>query len=81
VGRRRQPQAPEIRRTPAGRFGARLAALAEKAELTADQLAAKLGKTGDMVRLYYSGRSVPHINDWPKLARALGVTMRELLPE
>jgi ribosome-binding protein aMBF1 (putative translation factor) len=82
VGRQRQPQSPEIRRTLAGKFGARLAALAESAELDADQLGAKIGKTGDMVRLYYAGRSVPPLNDWPKLAKALGLdSTRELLPE
>lgn len=81
VGRKRQPQAPEIRRTLAGKFGARLLVLSEAANLDADALADKLGKTGDMVRIYYSGRSVPPLNDWPKIAKALGVTVRDLIPE
>lgn len=81
VGRKRQPQPPEIRRTLAGRFGVRLSYLADGAGLSADELAAKIGKTGDMVRIYYSGRSTPPLDDWPKIARALGVTVRELLPE
>jgi ribosome-binding protein aMBF1 (putative translation factor) len=81
VGRKRQPQPKEISRTPAGKFGARLSHLAEAANLTADELADKIGKTGDMVRIYYSGKSVPPLNDWPRIAKALGVSMRDLLPE
>ena len=81
VGRKRQPQPPEIRRTLAGKFGARLAALADTAGLDADQFGERVGKSGDTVRLYYAGRVVPPLNDWPKLARALNVRVRELLPE
>lgn len=81
VGRKRQPQPKEIRRTLAGQFGARLSKLADAAGLTADELASKIGKTGDMVRIYYSGRSVPPLNDWPKIAKVLGVATRDLLPE
>lgn len=81
VGRKRQPQSPEIRKTFAGKVGARLSELAEAAGLSADEIGDKLGKSGDTVRLYYSGRVVPPLNDWPKLARILGVSARELLPE
>lgn len=81
MGRKRQPQTPEIRKTLAGKFGARLAALADAAHLDADTLGDKLGKSGDTVRLYYAGRVVPPLNDWPKLAKALNVPLRELLPE
>lgn len=82
VGRKRQPQTPEIRKSLAGKFGVRLAALAEAAGLDADSLGAKLGKSGDTVRLYFAGKTVPPLNDWPKLARAVGVdSPRDLLPE
>lgn len=81
VGRKRQPQSPEVRKTLTGKFGARLAALAEAANLDADTLGAKIGKSGDMVRLYYAGRNVPPLNDWPKLAKVLGVSLRDLIPE
>jgi ribosome-binding protein aMBF1 (putative translation factor) len=81
VGRKRQPQTPEIRRSLAGKLGARIAALADAAGIDADTLASKIGKTGDTVRLYYSGRVVPPLNDWPKIAKALGLSeVRELLP-
>lgn len=82
VGRKRQPQSPEIRKTLAGKFGRRLSELAEAAELDADSLGAKLGKSGDTIRLYFAGKTVPPLNDWPKLAKAVGVdSARELLPE
>ena len=81
VGRKRQPQPPEIRRTLAGRFGARLSALADAARLDADELGSKVGKSGDTIRLYFAGRVVPPLNLWPKLAKAVGVSLRELLPE
>jgi ribosome-binding protein aMBF1 (putative translation factor) len=81
VGRKRQPQPPEIRKTLAGKFGKRLLELAENAGLDANELGAKIGKTPDMVRIYFGGRAVPHLNDWPKIARALGVNIRDLLPE
>lgn len=82
VGRKRQPQSAEIRKTLAGKVGARLAALADSAGLDADSLGDKIGKSGDTVRLYFAGKVVPPLNDWPKLAKAVGVpTVRELLPE
>lgn len=81
VGRKRQPQPKEIARTLAGKFGVRLAGLTEAAGLTADTLGKAINKSGDSVRLYFAGTATPHINDWPKLAKALGVTVRELLPE
>lgn len=81
MGRKRQPQTPEIRRSLSGKIGARLSLLADSAGLSADEFGKRIGKTGDMVRIYYSGRSTPPVDDWPKIARALGVTVRELLPE
>jgi ribosome-binding protein aMBF1 (putative translation factor) len=81
VGRKRQPQSKEVAKSLTGKFGANLAALAEQANLDADTLGDKIGRSGDMVRLYFAGRSVPPLNDWPKIAKALGVTLRELLPE
>lgn len=81
VGRKRQPIPKEVSRTLQGKLGARLSSLTDAAGLDADTLGDKIGKTGDMVRLYFAGRSVPPLNDWPKLAKALGVTLRELLPE
>lgn len=81
MGRKRQPQPDEIRKTLAGKFGVRLAALAQAADLDADDLGDKIGKSGDTIRLYFAGRVVPPLNDWPKLARALKTPLRELLPE
>jgi transcriptional regulator with XRE-family HTH domain len=81
TGRPRQPQAPSVRRTYAGRLGRKLADLADARQITADDLAKAIGKSGDSVRLYFAGQATPHVNDWPRLAAALHVTIRELLPE
>lgn len=82
MGRKRQPQTPEIRKSLAGKFGARLAALCEAAGFDADELGRKIDKSGDTVRLYFAGKVVPPLNDWPRLAKVLGLpSTRELLPE
>lgn len=81
VGRKRQPQKAEVRKTYAGKVGLRLAELANRAGLSADDLGDKLGKSGDSVRLYFAGDASPKLNDWPKLAKILGVSVRDLLPE
>lgn len=82
VGRKRQPQSPEIRKTLAGKLGARLAELAEAAGMDADELGGKIGKSGDTVRLYYAGKASPHINEWPRIAKLFGLqNPRDLLPE
>lgn len=81
MGRRRKVQPPEVRRSFAAKFGARLESLALAAGLDAKAFGKKLGKTDDMIRYYYAGTSVPHINDWPKIAKVLGVIPRDLLPE
>lgn len=81
MGRKRQPQKAEVRKTYAGKVGLRLAELANRAGLSADDLGDKLGKSGDSVRLYFAGDASPKLNDWPKLAKILGVSVRDLLPE
>ena len=81
VGKKRAAQTKDIAKTMAGRFGARLAELADKAGLTADDLAVRLDKSPAMIRFYFAGRNVPHINDWPGIAKALGVQVSDLLPK
>lgn len=81
VGRKRQPQSKDIARTYKGRFGQRLAALAETANLDADKLGGKIGKSGDTVRLYFAGRVAPPLDDFPAIAKALGVTVAKMMPE
>lgn len=81
VGRGRKEQPPEVRRSFAAKFGKRLEFLAQAAGMNAKAFGEKLGKSDDMVRLYYAGTSVPHINDWPRIARILGVKVHDLLPE
>lgn len=81
VGRKRQAQSKEISKSLAGKFGVRLLRLTEAAQLDAASLATKIGKSEISVNLYFAGKVVPPLNDWPKIAKALGVTLRELLPE
>ena len=81
MGRKRQPQDPDIAKELSGRFGVRLRKLAESRDFTAATLAAEIGKTPQVVRLYYAGKVVPALNDWPVIAKALGVKLRELLPQ
>ena len=82
VGRKRQPIPKDLLKTPSGKFAVRLAALMEAAGLDADSLGDKIGKSGDSVRLYLTARAVPHLDDWPKLAKAVGLAnYRELLAD
>lgn len=80
VGRKRQPQSKEIAKTLAGKFGARLKELSEAAHLDPESFAKKIGKSEVSVNLYFAGKVVPPINTWGKIAKALGVPLRELLP-
>lgn len=82
MGRKRQPQAKDVRKTLTGRVGARLEELAVAAGYsTPAQFADALGKTEEAVRHYYRGTRAPKLDEWPKVAKLLGVSVRELLPE
>lgn len=81
VGRKRIPQPKDIAKTMAGRFGAHLLQLSENAGLTAEEFAEKIGKSKQTVFGYFSGAASPHINDWPVIAKALGVPVKDLIPE
>lgn len=82
MGRKRQPQAKEVRRTLTGQVGARLEELAIAAGYsTPGQFAEAMNKTEEAVRHYYRGTRAPKLDEWPKIAKLLGVTVRELLPE
>lgn len=82
VGRKRQPIPKELLKTPSGKFAVRLQGLMEAAGLDADTLGDKIGKSGDSVRLYLTARAVPHLDEWPKIAKALVLDhYRELLAD
>ena len=82
VGRKRQPIPKELLKTPSGKFDVRLQGLMESAGMDADTLGKKIGKSGDSVRLYLTARAVPHLDDWPKISKALGLNdYRELLAD
>lgn len=82
AGRKRLPQTREIRRTMAGKLGSRLEALAEAKHLSPRQFGDKIGKSEATITAYYRGLRTPHIDDWPAIAKALGLdNIRDLLPE
>ena len=82
MGRQRQPQAKEVRRTLTGKVGARLEQLAVAAGYTTPgQFADALGKTEEAIRHWYRGTRAPKLDEWPKIAAKLGVSVREILPE
>ena len=82
VGRKRQPISKDLLKTPSGKFAVRLAGLMEAAGIDAKELGDKIGKSSDTVHVYLAGKAVPHLDDWPKIAKALGLDhYRELLAE
>lgn len=81
VGRKRKPQSKEVAKKLTGKFGARLLLLTEQANLDAESLGKKIGKSEVTVNLYFAGKYTPPLNLWPKIATALGVSLRDLLPE
>jgi len=60
------------------RFGARLRQLRREADLTQEQLASAAGVSVDFLSLVERGINAPSFENLEKLARALGVTVREL---
>ena len=82
MGRKRKPQDRTVRKTLSGKIGARLEAFAAAKGLTPAEFADKIGKTEDAVWAYYRGTRSPKLDDWPKIASALGLgSVREILPE
>lgn len=82
VGRKRQPIPKELLKTPSGKFAVRLAGLMEAASIDAKELGDKIGKSVNTIHFYLAAKAVPHLDDWPKLAKALGLSdYRELLAD
>ena len=66
-------------RSPRGMFAKRLRELA--GDMTPAELAAKIGCSDDTARKYLTGKRVPDLNSWPKIAKALGLRYwQDLLP-
>ena len=72
---RKEPDA----NTYAGRFAIRLKNLREKAGLTVPDVAEKVGVTPTTIYDWESTKTQPKISVLPKLAEALGVTIRTLM--
>lgn len=77
VGRKR---AEPDTSTFAGKLCARLGELVEARGLTPSEFADKVGVAPSMAYHWLSGRGVPHVNLWPKVAKVLRVDVAELLP-
>jgi len=67
--------------TYAGRFAIRLKKLREEAKLSVPALVEKTGIPRTTIYNWESGIRTPPFDTLPKLAEALGVTVRELMPE
>jgi transcriptional regulator with XRE-family HTH domain len=64
-----------------GRFAARLKELREKAKLTAEQAAERMGIVPSAIYGWESGRNRPTIADLPKIAEALKLKkIKDILP-
>jgi len=70
---------PKKTMSAAGNFGARLVELRKSAGYTQGELAAELGVTRRMVAYYEGETEHPPANLLPGLAKALGVTIEQLL--
>ena len=82
---------PKIRYMPArkdpdtriysGRFAARLRALREKAGLSIEDMVEATGFPKRTLYNWEAGLRMPPVDSYPKLAEALGVKTRTLLPD
>lgn len=82
AGRKRTGPAEGIKKTPAAKFGMHLEQLVNGSGMTVAEFASKVKKSEQAVWSYFRGTRVPHINDWPRIAKALGLEeIRELVPQ
>ncbi|MEX2120754.1 MAG: helix-turn-helix transcriptional regulator [Pirellulales bacterium] len=81
-GRKRRPLAGRIPVTPARKFGSHLKELVRDAGMAAKDFAAQIGRSDDTVWYWLRGEHVPHIDEWPRIAEALGIgNVRDLVPD
>ena len=67
--------------TYSGRFAARLKELREKAKLTPEQVAEKIGVTPTAIYHWESGRMVPALEKFPKISAAYKLKKtKDLMP-
>lgn len=78
VGRKRRPPSGRSRKLR-HRFARRLHTLA--GDITNREIAEVCGVSPASVSQWFAGNQIPEFDLWPDLARALGVTVRDLLPE
>jgi ribosome-binding protein aMBF1 (putative translation factor) len=82
VGRKRKGPPRDVRGTLSAKFGQHLEQLATDAGLSADAFAHAIGKSNQSVWKYFRGIHLPHVDDWPKIAKVLKLkSIRELIPD
>jgi len=67
--------------TYSGRFAERLRQLRDKAGLTTRELSEQTGIPLSTIQSWDGGQKSPSIDNFPALAEALGVTVRNLIPK
>ena len=67
--------------TYVGKFAERLVMLREKKKMTIDELAEKSGIPKTTLFNWQGMKCAPTIDKFPQLAKALGVSVRYLMPE
>ena len=67
--------------TYSGRFAARLRELRDKTGMSADEFAATHGFPSTTVYDWEIGRRTPSLEKFPEIAKALGVSVRNLIPK
>jgi len=67
--------------TYSGRFAERLRALRDKQGLTTRELAELSGIPHSTIKSWDGGMKAPHIDKFPVIAEALGISVEDLLPK
>ncbi len=62
------------------KLGKRIQKIRKDKGLTQEQVAEKIGKSRQMITFIETGREIPNVKMLQKIARALGVKVKELIP-
>ncbi len=82
AGRKRTGPPKDIKKTVAAKFGIHLEQLVNASGMTVAEFAEKIGKSDQAVWGYFRAKSTPHLNDWGRIGKALGLkNVRDLAPD
>ncbi len=62
------------------KLGKKIQKIRKDKGLTQEQVAEKIGKSRQMITFIETGREIPNVKMLQKIARALGVKVKELIP-